>query len=271
MGFLGRFFGHGRRDLTEQKIPCTQRGAMILPRTAKQTNGLCVPCYDASSTQGAELPYRPTLNSIQALTEAAQEEGEVGYSTKRPVAVTFRANVPPATRAVFLTGTFNEWNASVVALKMVRAGEAAGTVILEDGTKIQYKYTCGSWQSVEKNADHSEMSNRQLTVCGGSTGSMDIVDTVATWADCQPSIEGVKRARRIGTISTAREPVSVPEPGTRFDSEPCPGCGSKALTVQSEFLRAIPPLIPAMVRVEMACAQCGWSGSGDFPVSAFNL
>jgi hypothetical protein len=73
----------------------------------------------------------------------------------------------------------------------------------------------------------------------------------------------------IGKIPTAKQPVSVPEPGGELNSEPCPSCGAMKLNVQAERLRALPPILPEMVRVKMYCPQCGWDGSGDFAADKF--
>ena len=85
------------------------------------------------------------------------------------------------------------------------------------------------------------------------------------------SILGGNMMRIIGKITTAKEPVSVPEPGGELNSESCPGCGAMALRVRTKRLRALPPLLPEMIRVEMDCLQCRWTGSGDFPAKQFLL
>ena len=53
------------------------------------------------------------------------------------------------------------------------------TLTMPEGTALQYKYTRGSWDSVEKGPNCEEIPNRQLTVTFGQ----DQYDTVAKWRD----------------------------------------------------------------------------------------
>jgi hypothetical protein len=52
-----------------------------------------------------------------------------------------------------------------------------------DGTAIQYKYTRGSWEAVEKDEACGEIPNRTLTVDGAKGASQVIEDTVDKWRD----------------------------------------------------------------------------------------
>jgi hypothetical protein len=59
-------------------------------------------------------------------------------------------------------------------------GEWSVSASFEGGGTISYKYTRGSWTSVEKGAQGEELPNRQLIIPG--TNSV-VTDTVLRWAD----------------------------------------------------------------------------------------
>lgn len=82
-------------------------------------------------------------------------------------AVTFQAKVPEGTKAVYVAGAFNGWNASdplkleKTATPDLWTGEFAdiSESILADG----YKYLCGpGWEYVEKSASGEEIPNRTV-------------------------------------------------------------------------------------------------------------
>jgi hypothetical protein len=56
----------------------------------------------------------------------------------------------------------------------------------EEGVQIQYKYTLGDWEHVEKGAACDELSNRMLTLSYGATGTQVVSDTVENWRNVAP-------------------------------------------------------------------------------------
>ena len=72
---------------------------------------------------------------------------------------------------------------SEVAMTRVDATHFKITLDILDGTALQYKYTRGTWNSVEKGSSCEELSNRTLTVSYGATGTQTENDTVAKWRD----------------------------------------------------------------------------------------
>lgn len=99
--------------------------------------------------------------------------------------VTFRVTVPsttPSSGPVYLTGSFNTWNAADPAYLLTKGtdGVYSITVSLPAGTAIQYKVTRGTWATVEVNSNASDISNRTLTPIGGA---QTVAITVARWKD----------------------------------------------------------------------------------------
>lgn len=115
----------------------------------------------------------------------------------RAVTVTFNVTVPSSTDAtgffVYIAGTLNrlngnlpEWDPGGVTLTRVDATHWTITLTGKETTQIEYKYTLGSWDYVEKGANCDEISNRQLTLTYGGTGTQTVNDTVLNWRNVNP-------------------------------------------------------------------------------------
>ncbi len=63
---------------------------------------------------------------------------------------------------------------------------------------IQYKFTRGNWQTVEKDKNGKEITNRSLTISRGT-----VVDTVETWNDAQnlPEIKASTASKNVHKIA----------------------------------------------------------------------
>ncbi|GAA3346331.1 hypothetical protein GCM10020358_56910 [Amorphoplanes nipponensis] len=105
----------------------------------------------------------------------------------RPVAVTFRVLAPPGTppdATLHLPGNIAElgpWDPGKVAMTDRGNGVWEVTVTVLDGTDIQYKYTRGSWETVEDWGSITGTVNRGVTVDGGITRTMLVDDTSTAW------------------------------------------------------------------------------------------
>ena len=60
------------------------------------------------------------------------------------------------------------------------------TLTGKETVQIEYKYTLGSWDFVEKGSSCVEINNRQLTLSYGSTGSQAVNDNVPNWRNVAP-------------------------------------------------------------------------------------
>ena len=56
----------------------------------------------------------------------------------------------------------------------------------KEGTQIEYKYTLGDWDHVEKDGACGEIGNRLLTLSYGASGTQVVGDTVANWRTVAP-------------------------------------------------------------------------------------
>ena len=118
--------------------------------------------------------------------------GVEAVAESRMVKVTFNVTVPGATPAddiVYLVGdqaVLGPWNPSL--FPMTKAGDNVWTASLDllDGTELQYKYTRGSWDTVEWWGLIVDVANRELTVVSDADGEQDVNDDVPLWRDPLP-------------------------------------------------------------------------------------
>ena len=97
-------------------------------------------------------------------------------------AIKFIVKVPESNeedRTVYLAGSFNGWNAKDSFYIMTKDSENLYSLVvpLFDGKHYQYKYTRGSWNTVELSQNDSSIANRKLY----SRNGVSIYDTVSKW------------------------------------------------------------------------------------------
>jgi hypothetical protein len=104
-----------------------------------------------------------------------------------PVAVTFRVLAPPGTPAdatLYVPGDITElgpWDPAKQPMVNNGNGIWESTITVPDGTDIQYKYTRGTWETVEDWGTIVGTNNRNVTVDGGITHTMTVDDTSTQW------------------------------------------------------------------------------------------
>ncbi|WP_405110138.1 carbohydrate binding domain-containing protein [Paenibacillus sp. FSL K6-1217] len=99
--------------------------------------------------------------------------------------VTFRVSVPgstPANAQVYLTGSFNSWNAADPAYLLTRGSDGIYSITLNlpAGSALTYKLTRGSWATVETTSSGADTPNRMLTPAGGA---QTVTLSVQRWKD----------------------------------------------------------------------------------------
>ena len=92
---------------------------------------------------------------------------------------------PPSTPAgarICISGNIEAlgpWNAAGMELGQVGDGLYAITLELPDAFDFEYKFTRGTWETVEKGSDFEEIENRRIDRSGDATVSVE----VANWRD----------------------------------------------------------------------------------------
>ena len=123
--------------------------------------------------------------SYRGLT--AEASFQVVESLSDTVDLTFMVTVPentPEDDTVYVAGDLTDafggyWNPAGRALEQADTYLWTTTFSAPRGTTFSFKFTRGSWDTVEKNADGSEMANRTASADTDTTFSY----TVARWAD----------------------------------------------------------------------------------------
>jgi glucoamylase len=122
-----------------------------------------------------------------AVVTACVQQGNcpVTGSVKETVNVTVPVNTDASGDTVYLDGNLSalglgqsDWAAAGIPMTRVSADEWTATVEAAADTTLSYKYDLGAnWDNVEETADCGYVSNRTMSVNGGTVN-----DTVANWA-----------------------------------------------------------------------------------------
>jgi glycosidase/fibronectin type 3 domain-containing protein len=150
------------------------------------TNAAAVQFVDSNVTTNQNYNYYITALDT-SLNESLSSNIVNATVEQRLVAVTFTVTVPdPSPGTIQIVGGFNGWNPSDPAYAMTQTSANTWEITFNilDGSTIQYKYTRGSWEKVEKEADgNAEIPDRSLTAAYGTTGLQSKNDTIANWRD----------------------------------------------------------------------------------------
>jgi Glycogen recognition site of AMP-activated protein kinase len=124
--------------------------------------------------------------------------------------VTVPANTP-AGKDVYIAGSFNNWKSGDSLYKLHRDedGTFSITLPLFDQKHYEYKYTLGSWNSVETNAVDSNIQNRVLV----SSNDLSIADRVVAWKEpgtkSEPSAQMLRiNAMKDSTVASLKPQLS---------------------------------------------------------------
>jgi len=134
---------------------------------------------------------------VRAVDDAANESTNSDQAsavpTSRDVAVTFEVTVPagtPADQTVYIVGNQQQicnWcNPHTIALTRGADGVWRATITFVEGTLINYKHTLGTWDTVEKDAACSEITDRAARVVAGPAGTQLVRSTVQNWRNVAP-------------------------------------------------------------------------------------
>jgi glycosidase len=151
---------------------------------------------DTTVTQGQTYFY--VVRSVDTSFNRSGNSSEVSAAAQlRRVDVVFTVTVPSTTdatgRSVYIAGTLNrldppgpEWNPGGQVLTRIDATHWQVTLHGLEGTQLEYKYTLGDWEHVEKDGACGEVVNRMLTLAYGSDGRHVVTDDVPNWRNVAP-------------------------------------------------------------------------------------
>jgi hypothetical protein len=140
---------------------------------------------DDTVSAGATYHYR--VAAQDSSFNLSPPSADVGSSAQaRPVTAAFRVTLPadtPPDATIFIAGDFQGWNPGKTPMTKTADGTWEISLPFTEGQALQYKYTRGSWEAVEKDAGCGEIPNRTVTVTYGTDGTMLVTDEVQKWRD----------------------------------------------------------------------------------------
>jgi glycosidase len=151
---------------------------------------------DTAVVEGTTYFY--VVRSVDLSFNRSPDSAEISATPAlRTVTVVFTVTVPDSTdatgRSVYIAGTLSrldgglpDWNPGEVVLTRLDATHWTITLTGKESTPIEYKYTLGDWEHVEKGAACDELGNRPLTLSYGTNGTMQVSDTVLNWRNVAP-------------------------------------------------------------------------------------
>lgn len=119
--------------------------------------------------------------------------------------VTFRiTSIPantPTNAVIYVAGSFNTWNPSSQTYIMQPDGLGTWQITIPEGTgTVEYKFTRGSWTTVEGNAAGAYLPNRTCTF----SGSPQVINlTIQSWEDLSGSSGTSTAASNVQILSSS--------------------------------------------------------------------
>lgn len=161
---------------------------------------------DDSVTTGATYNYY-VVAFDDSYNRAEASNTVTGTAEPRLVAVTFRIGVPAYTPGtVYIVGDipqFGPWNPGLVPMTQVDATTWEYTIDLLDGTTLQYKFTRGSWDTVESWGSIVTINNRSVQIDYGTNGTQLVDMTATDWGNGPDSTKAVRYWRDPLVVSTS--------------------------------------------------------------------
>ncbi|HZN18323.1 MAG TPA: hypothetical protein VFB84_09090 [Micromonosporaceae bacterium] len=153
---------------------------------------------DTTVTEGGTYFY--VVRSVDTSWNRSVPSNEVSATAQlRTVTVVFTVTVPDSTdgtgRSVYVAGFLDrldgdlpQWDPGGVVLIRVDATHWRISLTGKESTQIEYKYTLGDWDHVEKGPPPAcaELPNRQLTLAYGGSGVQTVNGTVEAWRNVAP-------------------------------------------------------------------------------------
>lgn len=118
----------------------------------------------------------------------------------------------PANDAIYVAGTFNNWNPNNAAYRLTKNSDGTYEVALPATLTgaLEFKFTRGSWDKTETNAQNADISNRTYT----ATGSPATVSlTVANWKDLGGGASGCASTALKPNVQVISTSFAMPQLG----------------------------------------------------------
>ena len=117
---------------------------------------------------------------VVAIAGAAAAQQVSPPATGLTIRLTAVPAATPAGAAIYVAGTFNDWNPVAEGYRLTARGTQY-EITLPGSVRgpVEFKFTLGSWETVELSASGGDVPNRTLTV--PPAGAVTYTGTVAAW------------------------------------------------------------------------------------------
>ncbi len=144
------------------------------------------------------VTYYYVVRAVDGSFNRSENSDEVSATAElRTVTLTFNVTVPDTTDATGLSvhiagfldrldGGFPQWDPGATSLTRVDPTHWTITFTGKESTALEYKYTLGDWEHVEKDGTCGEISNRLLTLSYGANGTQIVDDIVLNFRNVPP-------------------------------------------------------------------------------------
>lgn len=145
------------------------------------------------------------LIAIALLALAAPARGQLNIQLTNLPAST------PKDAAMYIAGSFNRWNPAAPDYRLSEQTGGGFAITLPDSVRgtIEFKFTLGSWETVETSSSGGDVANRSFVV--PQTGAATYAATVEGWRDAKAPAPRVPSAT--ASVSVLSTDFEIPQLG----------------------------------------------------------
>lgn len=134
--------------------------------------------------------YHDSIFEVRLKVESWQDLHDIEYPPIEVIVISVPENTPPDA-SIFMAGTFNNWMDNDPAYKLTRRNDGTFHGEIQAGIdSVQFKFTRGSWESIEGRWDGGMRSNRQYISHQAYNNQM--VAEIKSWNDLSNKTMGLK-------------------------------------------------------------------------------
>ncbi len=141
-------------------------------------------------TPNRRFTYYDTIFEVRLSVESWQDIHNIEYPPIEVVVISVPKNTPPDA-SIYITGTFNNWMDNDPAYKMIKHNDGTYHGEIQAGIDtVYFKFTRGSWESIEGRWDGGMRSNRLYI--SNQAYNNQLVAEIKTWNDLSNRSLGLK-------------------------------------------------------------------------------
>ena len=147
-----------------------------------------------------------SLLLIAALCLARRSEAQLTIHLTAPVST-------PAGATIHVAGSFNLWNPNAPGFALAMQPDSTYAITLPDDVRgpIEFKFTLGSWETVETTASGGDVENRSFTIPASGTATYNA--SVGAWRSASSAPPAPRASTRSPSVSIISDSFAIPQLG----------------------------------------------------------